>query len=250
MFRPLLRPGLETACFQFTCRTLVRSELQLLFAGLWAGLGLLLMLQGIRSPSLATSEATAQALLVAPLTFTLFSLGGLRFVFDLPSMAYANWPFRLLAVNESHLVRTACRKLLLFIGLLPLVLIWFPIALYQNGPQQAIIYLSFHFLAICLLVEVLLWKFRKIPFTCDFTPNRDRLLIVVIGSLVVLLLVLPTLARMEAYTLTHPLVLPLFVVSLLGALVWLYRNGHPDSDTLLYEDRGLEPFALLRLRND
>jgi hypothetical protein len=249
-FRLLLHPGLETACFHFTVQTLLRSETHLLLAGLWAGVGLLLTLQGLQSSTTTAGLALTPALLSAPLTFVLLSLGGLRFIFDLPSSAHANWPFRLLAAEGSRQVRAACRKLLLVMGLIPLLLVWFPLALRQAGFRPAVSYLLFHLLILALAVELLLWKFQKVPFTCSFIPQRDRLLKIAFGSVIILFVLLPMLARIEAIAAAQPLVLALFLLSLLGTFVWLARHGPSDSQSLLYEDRSLESFAWLRLGKD
>ena len=250
VFDPLLRPGLETASFRLTSRTLFRSETHLLLVGLSASLGLLLTLQGLRMSSPNTGQTFAQALLIAPITFTLCTLGGLRFVFDIPSHARANWPLRLLAAEGASITRNACRKLMLIIGCLPLLLVWFPIALLKAGWGPAFHYLLFHLLVTALAIELLLWKFKKVPFTCLFTPSRDRLLKVLVGSLVVLLLVVPTLGRIEALVVHRTFALVVLLPLMLGASGWLFRNGYSESEVLLYEDRGAESFALLRLGGD
>jgi hypothetical protein len=187
---------------------------------------------------------------MAPLTFTLFSLGGIRFVFDIPSVVSANWPFRLIATDGSGLIRTACRKLLLMAGLLPVMLIWFPVAVQQAGWRLAVLYFALQLLFISLTVELLLWKFQKIPFTCPFAPSRDRLLQTVLGILLFVLVIQPALSRAEAFAMEHPLVLLILGASISGAAVWLYRNGGCDSETLRYEDGGTEAFVLLRLTNE
>jgi hypothetical protein len=242
LFRPLLSPGFETAYFQFIVRTLLRSETHLLFAGLWAGVGLLLLLQGLR--------LQAHPLLVSPLTFTLFSLSGIRFVFDIAGAPNANWPFRLIAPDSAKLVRSACRKLLLLAGLGPVLLLWLPSAVQAAGWHLATLYLWFHILAVSILVELLLWKFHKVPFTCSMIPNRDRFLKMFTGILVLLVVIFPLLASLEAAVVQHPLTLPLFIGGLMGALVWLHGNGVRDLEPLIYEDGVAPAFVLLRLGSE
>jgi hypothetical protein len=241
--RLISRPGFETACFRFFVRTLVRSETHLLFAGLWAGIGLLLTVQQLR-------PLAVQRLLSAPLTFTLFSLSGIRFVFDLSSAPNANWVFRLIAGDGTKAVRAACRKLLLLVGLLPLLALWFPIAVNYAGWPLAAVYLGFHALYVALLTEALLWRLQKIPFTCLLVPSRDRFLKAALGLLLVLLLLLPLLSRMEAAAVMYPLRMPAFIGSMLALLVWLYRSGEAESPALLYKDAAEESFVLLRLGNE
>jgi len=238
VFRPLLAPGFETACFQFIFRTMVRSETHLLFAGLFSGIGLLLSFQESKQTS-------------APLIFALFSLGGIRFAFDIASTTNANWAFRLIASSdEMSLVRGACRKLLLFAGLPPLILIWFPFFTQQTSLYNAAIYLWFHVLSISILVELLLWKFRKVPFTCALIPQRDRFLKILIGTLILLLLGFPALEKTEAAVMEYPALLPIFIGVLMTALIWLCRRRTDESEVLLFQDAGQEAFVLLRLGSE
>jgi hypothetical protein len=248
LFRPFFRPGLETACFQFISRTLMRSETHLLFVGLWTGLGFLLTLESLR-PTVAGQSMLLPDLL-APLTFTTLSLVGVRFVFDLPSAAHANWPFRLLASQGVNAVRAAARKLLLLVGLLPIVLLWFPFVVHAAGWRLAITYLYFYCCLMPLAAELLLFKFQKIPFACPFRTNRDRLLRMVIGILLFLLLGVPALGSIENSVTAHPLTLPLFASVCLGGFFWLKREGGCESETLIYEDAGNDAFVLLRLGGD
>ncbi len=248
LFRPFVSPGLEAACFRFIFRSLLRSETHLLFAGLWCGIGLLLALESLHSA--AGAHDSLKALLMLPLTVALFSIVGIRFVFDIASAPEANWAFRLIATESSGLVRSACRKVLLLVGLAPLALIWFPVAVQRAGWHTALIYFWLHALSVAILVEACLWRFHKMPFTCSTVPSRDRFLKMFTALLIVLVVVLPALGSIEASVTAHGFVLPLFVGCLMGILIWIYKNGAGEAKGLVYQDSGLDPFVLLRIESE
>ena len=246
LLRPFAKPGLETATLFFTLKTLFRNEAQILWMGLWVGMGLLLSLQSLK----LAADPFRSALVTAPLLFTFFSLNGMRSAFDLPSAASANWIFRLLASGDTHMARSACHKILLVTGLTPLILVWFPISLLRLGPIPVLIAGFFHILVIALSTDLLLLNFRKVPFTCSYTPDRDRLVKAFIIGLVLIVFVIPTLALLEIRALTQPAVFGILAAALIYSLVSLRRSRHTSSEDLLYEDRGLESLALLRLSSD
>lgn len=246
LFRPLMRPGLETATLAFTIRTLLRSEVQILWLGLWLGMGLLLSLQSLK----LADESLHAMLVVAPMLFTFFAMTGMRSVFDVPSVVQANWIFRLLAFGATTLPRSACYKMLLAGGLTPLALVWLPCAIHFSGIGPAMIIGFLHFLVTALGAELLLWNFHKVPFTCSFSPERDRLVKAFLVGLAFLGVVLPILTTLEMRAISQPAVFVILTAALLYPLISLRRSQRTNPEPLLYEDTGLPSMALLRLSGD
>jgi hypothetical protein len=74
-----------------------------------------------------------------------------------------------------------------------------------------------------------------------------RLLLVCAGTL---LFVIPLIVRIEGTIVLHPLRLLLFGPALIGALAAIESKEYRKGSTAVFEDRGTEPFALLRLSGE
>jgi hypothetical protein len=93
-------------------------------------------------------------------------------------------------------------------------------------------------------------KYRKIPCTCLFTANRDRMLRLVLVCAGTLLFAIPLIVRMEGTIVLHPLRLLLFGPAMVGAIAVIESKEHGKRNLAVFEDRGTEPFALLRLSGE
>lgn len=247
-----LRPGAELATFRFIVKTLLRSETHLLFVGLWAGIGLLLSLQGLTGARSAIegSGAYTSAILAAPLIFSFALVAGLRFVFDIPAAVESNWVFRLSATEGALRLEELSRKVVAFFAVPPVMMIWFPLAGRALGWMDATLALGIDLLLLSLGIDLLLIGFQKIPFTCSFTANRDRMLRLLLTCLVTLVFLIPILVRLEGSIVLHPLSLMIWGPLLIGAVVAIRARERARQDTAVFEDRGVEAFALLRLSGD
>lgn len=247
-----LRPGAETATFQFVVKTVLRNETHLLFAGLWAGIALLLSLEGLTGVAMAApgSGAYKGALLAAPLIFSFGVIAGLRFVFDIPATIESNWIFRLLATEGAIRVGEVAKCVILVFAIPPVVLIWFPLAWRILGPEGALVGVFLDLMLLIASADLLMLKYRKIPCTCLFTANRDRMLRLLLICAGTLLVAIPLIVRIEGSILFHPLRLLLFGPALVSAIALMESKEHEKSNPTVFEDRGAEPFALLRLSGD
>jgi hypothetical protein len=185
--RLLLPTPFERAAYHFALRTLLRSESHCLLFGAFAGLGLVL----------AAQAALSGDALPIPLILCYFCICGLRFVFDVPARLQANWIFQ--AVLDDHAGRTAAvaRKIILSV-LLPLVIL--PTLLMLGWLPAAVT------LGVSLvLIEGLLLRFHKIPFTCTFPPFQDRLVVIAFAALVGFFLFTEVGTSIERWMLHQPL---------------------------------------------
>lgn len=250
MSRLSLRPGPEAACYGFIVKTLVRNDTQLLLFGIWAGLGLLLAGEGFLPGATGTGGLRRDVVLGAPLMLAFFVLTGMRFAFDLPARVDANWLFRLAAADRPEWLPRVCRKAMLSFVLPWLLAIWLPLAALALGWQDAMIAAFIDMLLVVLTVDVLLLGFRKIPFTCSFTANRDRLLRLVAASTIALVFVIPLLVEIEISILAKLWKL-LILLPVLAAALILLRSRRPEpGNATMFDDKGVEPFALLHLSGD
>ena len=87
------------------------------------------------------------------------------------------------------------------------------------------------------LAEVLLGRFRKIPFTCTHTASKDRVLAMVILCMVGYSIFGPANARLESALLEQPSRI-LYVIPWLAALLWGLRVWKRDAERgLIFEDQ-------------
>lgn len=93
-------------------------------------------------------------------------------------------------------------------------------------------------------------NFRKIPFTCSFTANRDQMLRLLLASLLTLLFGVPVLVGFEAAILQNPWKLGVFAGLAGVTITWLRSQARASATTTVFEGKGIEAFALLRLSGD
>jgi hypothetical protein len=174
-----LRNAAERAVFHFAFRTILRSPRHRLYLGAYAGVGLALTLVGIASTVIRSADVGIErydpSLLSIPLVMSFFVLCGLRFIFTVPAELNANWIFRLLQGSSSREYRSGVRKAMWVFGVLPLPLGLFPYYAALWGVESSLLHLTFVFTLSGILVEILLFKFQKVPFTCSYLPGKANL---------------------------------------------------------------------------
>ena len=104
---------------------------------------------------------------------------------------------------------------------------------------MAIAQLLFGLTLSLVLVELLLLRFVKIPFTCSFLPGKANITVLGVFYWFAFTTYAYTMASLEAWMLRHPLSLPFFFGLAIPALAGLvaYRNRILDEGfTFTYED--------------
>jgi hypothetical protein len=247
-----VKPGPETAALKFIIKTLTRSETHLLFFGIWAGIGLLLSLEAIagsRGPHV-TKGLQGGALLAAPLILAYAIIAGLRFIFDIPAVLEANWVFRLAAEGPILAPEVLARKTMALFVFPWLLGVWLPVAGSRLGWQEASLACAAHSLFLLAGIELALLGYRKIPFTCSFNADRDRMLKLLLISFFTIVTVIPTIVSVESAILKRPWKIVL-LAGAVAAVCWFIRTKAAEQNrTTIYEDRGAPAFALLHLSHD
>jgi hypothetical protein len=247
----LLGSPFQRGIFPFALKTLFRSERHCLLFGLGAGTGFLVAAQTL-------SEALAQPaqsgpdprVLSVPLILAYFMICSLRPLFDLPAERQANWIFQSLVDKHRHESRAVATKIIVTVCVLSPVLVAFSLGAVMSSWKSTFLHAGYVLLCSATLAEVLLVGFRKIPFTCMHTANKDRVLVMVVVGLAGLTIFADANSVFEKYLLEEPFrflfVLPLFV-ALFCAIRAVERNLPLRDRTLIFEDRPAPPFQLLNL---
>src|SRR5262245_22267585 len=116
-----------------------------------------------------------------------------------------------------------------------LILLALPLHVAFWGWGTALLHTAYVLMCSILLSELLLLRFRKIPFACLYTASKDRALVMIFLGLLGLFIFSDANASLEAALLRSPahftFVIPVFVVSFL----WIrsYWAGLPLSDRVL-----------------
>ena len=223
--RTFLREGQERATFSFVLKTILGSRRHRLLFSAYTGVGMALALESIAAllsrHGAAAAPERAPILLSVPLILLFFALSGMRLIFEVPAEIRANWIFQLTEREMSPELLSGVRKAMMAVGTIPMLTLAVPIyVLRLSFAGAAAVFLLDCGIAL-VLIEVMLLRFQKIPFTCSYLASK-------FGSLAIWLvcwLGFPsfayTLARAESWALRNPTELVIWLAFLIGGLIWL-----------------------------
>lgn len=252
--RFILRDPPQRACFHFISRTLLRSEAHLQIAAAFVALGLVLAAQALASSFHVRAASISIAymlrnpnvdLLSIPFLLAFCLIVGIRLAFEVPASLRSNWVFALWLDPNTLQTRAIARKILLTFSLTPLVPLCFLSSLFLWGTATALMH-TFIFAACAIaFVEVLLLRFRKIPFTCSYPPFQSDSALIFVAYLFGFLFFTTDLPELELWTLSNPwrliFFLPLLAVPF--ASVHFYRKQMLDMDKhLIFEESSASSF--------
>jgi hypothetical protein len=245
----LLRDSPQRACFHFITHTLLRSEAHLQIAAAFAAMGLVLGAQSLISAlephghtalrGLALLRSPSEDVLSIPFVLVFFVILGMRIAFEVPSDLRANWVFAMW-IDPVHLkTRAVARKILLTFSLAPLTLLCLISSWLLWGAETAILHTTVFAAWAWTLIEVVLVRFRKIPFTCTYPPFQSSSALTFVAGFFGFVFFAMYLPGMELWSLGDPwriaLFAPLLGVVLIG--VHQYRKQMLDMDKhLIFEE--------------
>jgi hypothetical protein len=252
--KTLLRTPFQRGCFGFVTKTLLRSEAHLLVLTGVGGLSLVLASQALLSAYEGGSSGRAAALspdaLSIPFIITFLMIIGLRVVFEVPAELRANWIFQLTLDPDGRECSPLAMRVLL-ISVLPITLIvMFPIYIYLAGVKIA----ALHTIVVAhwttCLANLLLIRFRKLPFTCTIPVFKQHSIVILISFCFGYLIYAVSTPEFESSALTEPWrLLGLLPVA---ALAWfiphqLSSSANDLERKLIFEETATRTVELLRL---
>ncbi len=174
-----LKRSRERAIFLFVAKTLARSEMHRTYLGAYFGTGLAFVVMGVVSVlyrhGTAGFRVVSWELLSIPLVMSFFVLLGVRVVFSLPSSLPANWLFRLADGNSVSECLSGAWKAMLFLGTAPVLILLLPCYASWWGWRTALLHTSYCLVLAMLLMDILMIRLDKIPFTCANSPGKANL---------------------------------------------------------------------------
>jgi hypothetical protein len=233
----------QRACYKFVARTLLRSEGHLQVVLGFLALGLVAAANTLASApnpqAIVAGRTPSLEFLSVPLILSYCMVIGIRVAFEIPADLRANWIFRFWLDRDRHEARAIARRVLLMFSLSWLAPACFLLTVPFWGWAIALLHTTILTLCTVVLVEILLVRFRKIPFTCSYPAFKSHSGIMVLAYLFGFVLFSDYLAQMEHWSLSDVWraisFVPLFLI-VVGALHF-YRKQMLDMDKeLIFEE--------------
>jgi hypothetical protein len=248
LFAARLTPP-QRACYKFVAKTLLRSEehLQVLMGfiavGVVAAANVLASPPGVKS--ILSGETPSVEFLSVPLILSYCLVIGIRFAFEMPVDLRANWIFRISLEQRWAEAREISRRVLLVFSLSWLVPACFLVTLLFWSWVAALLHTVVVILCTVALVELSLFKFRKLPFTCAYPPFKSHSGLIALAYLFGFMVFTTYIAQMEYWSLVSPWraiwFIPLFLAVVLGLRA--HRKQMLDMDKeLIFEDVSVSGF--------
>ena len=243
------------ACFAFVARTLTRSEKHFTALGSFVGMGLLLSAQTLVT---ATHDGTemggripAPALLSVPFILVYCLVVGLRFIFEIPADLRANWIFKI-QIDAGAGESVALGRALAWTILAPLLIVaCLPAYAYAWGWPVALLHLGYAGVMTWLLVETMIVRLRKIPFTCSLPMFKENAFVVVFLLFLGFYLFVMAAAFLEYVAFVDPVraIIPGIVLGGWWLAIRQYRKNLLEMEKeIIFEEGPAEAVQLLDLR--
>lgn len=252
--RWILTSPFQRAGYRFVMRTLFRSEGHGVVLGGFFGLGIVTASQflftSFNGKTIDIGSAPSAELLAIPLVLSYCTILGVRFVFDIPIEMRANWIFRLWLDKNKHECIPLARKVMMTFAIPWVFGIALPLYAFFWGWRVGILQASVVTLWSLLLAEILLLRFRKVPFTCSYPPFRDSAVVLVLTCVLGFFVFVVLTSSLEHWALLSPFLMGLFIV--VPLVVWYalsrWREEVPEIDKeLIFEESPSGGFELLDL---
>jgi hypothetical protein len=253
--RAVLRTPVRRASVRFIYKTLFRSERHGLIMAGFGGLGLVLASEALLRASewqpASGDSVLAPDLLSIPLILVFCMVIALRLAFEVPVELRANWTFRFLLDDARHECKPVARLAILLAILPPIVLIGTPIYIYLGGWATALLHLLLTIVWCVVLTELLLVRFRKVPFTCTLPVFRQHAVVGVLAGIFGFFFFAIATSDFEHWALARPPRMLTFLLPVAGVLAlirYLELDAGDADQRLLFEEAAPSVFdGLLRL---
>jgi len=252
----LLRNSLERAIFRFSLQTMLRSPKHRLILAAYTGTGLALVLEEAVALALQSGQhwkpAQEAAMLSLPLVISFFLLSGMRFIFNIPSELAANWIFQVTERREQANYLAGARASMVLLVVAPVAAAVAVVYGFLFDPRTALVHATYCSLLSLLLVEGLLWRLDKLPFTCSYVPGRIPVVMLLTVYLVAFLFYTHVMAYLEREMLQSRVATVISLGLLLSAWcgLWAYRRrGRVKTEGFIFHQEPEPVVCTLNLGN-
>ena len=250
---PRFGSSLNSAITFFSLRTLLRSRQHRMILSFYLGIGLAIVVGYVRTPfsrlGLAQTGIDIAFLLVSILMMILTILA-IRVVASIPISLPANWIIRVTQVQPARHYQRAVRFSWLALGVTPVLLILAGSLLAVYPWRPVLGHLVTMLLLGILVVELCLYTFPKISFTCSYLPGKANIHFVFWACLMVFIQLLKEGAKFESRMLNRPLsfMLMILFLAIVGAGMWWFAEVRVSSaKELVFEEEYVAEIVSLKL---
>jgi len=206
--RLLLPTSFLRGCSRFVGKTLARSEQHRLALTGVGGLGLVLASQALMNAfqgatSLRQAALTPDALSI-PFILTFLLIIGLRIVFEIPVEIRGNWVFQLLLDADRQECEPLARRVISVAVLCWVTPLTFIAYVYAEGVLIAALHTTLVLIWAMLLMNLLLIRFRKLPFTCSLPVFKQHSIVILISFCFGYLIYAVSTPEFESSALVNP----------------------------------------------
>jgi len=237
-----LRNRIQRAVFYFFSKTLVRSMFhKMRFASYLAtSVAVILIILVSSSRDIQSLSSVNTVLLSIPLIFSFFLLIGIRVIVNIPMNIEANWIFRLTERADKKNYFSGLKKGIFIFVICPLFILLFLFYSFLWEWQLAFYHCMYGIMISLLLMEVLFFNHRKIPFACSYLPGKAKLHLFWIIYLISFLLYAFLLSFIEYKILNYPSRLLIFYGAVFIIIVALKISQNYlvyEKKEIVYEER-------------
>jgi hypothetical protein len=249
-----LRTPFQKAGFGFVCKTLLRSEAHRLVLTAIGGLSLVLASQALMD-AFENAKSWRQAMLSPdalsiPFILSFLMIVGLRLVFEIPVDLRSNWIFQLMLDRGGEECEPLARRVILILMFPWLLPITFSLYLDLEGWIVACLHTLLVATWAVLLTNIVLIRFRKLPFTCSLPLFKQHSFVTLLSVCFGFLLYAVHTPQFESSALANPLQMIGLVP--LAAVAWyvprhIRKNAIEIEKELLFEEAPSRVVEVLHL---
>ena len=231
--RLLLASPVQRGVFEFMTDTITRSLKHRIFLATYGGFGAALAITHLRDGR--------EGLLALSITLSFILITGLRAAFNFPSELRANWMFQVSESTAVHEHLSAMRKWIVVCAILPLYALLAIVEFAFFPWPAALFHLAFGITTSVLLMDIMFFGFRKVPFTCAHFPGKVNLAGVSVAYVLGLIYYSDGMAWLETSIGKVPLAAAIFFTFAIAArfLIEHWRIRYFGTSAVLdYEDAG------------
>ena len=185
------------------------------------------MFAAFNSKVVGVSSPSAEILSI-PFIVSYCLIVGLCFAFSIPTELRANWIFKLLLDKTIPECIPLARKILLTFVVPWVVVVVFPLHVYLWGWADGSLHALVVILWAVLLADILLLRFRKVPFTCSYPPFRNSAIMAIVIYLLGFFVYAILTSQFESWMLLKPARV-LLVVPLAAGIWYALSRFREDS---------------------
>ncbi len=175
---PRFGNSLTNALTRLSVRTLLRSRQHRMILSFYGGLGITIAVGYVKVTNRSFESAggaISNSFLFASMLMMILTVLALRVTASIPISLSANWIIRVTQVRSATDYRKAVRWSWVTLGVAPVLFVIAVLLPFAPPWRPALGHFWVMFCLGILMVEVCLYTFNKIPFTCSYLPGKGSI---------------------------------------------------------------------------